>query len=656
MFIIEVIPIAKGIGVDTLSYFTSKEVHIGAIVNIPLRKKITQGIVVSIKLVEDLKSEIKNADFSLRKLDIVKSNSFFSKEFIDMVRQTSDYYATHMGSVLDSLVPDYILKNIGKLKFEKQGDSKESEHKIESEHKTGFEDGVNRVVHEKYAVQGDDEERYGTWKSLIRQEFAKKCSIFFLFPTTEEAEYAFSILEKGVEGYAFILHSSLQKKFIDSWNDIIKEPHPVVIIATAGFLSFSRKDIKTIVIERENSKSYKIPRRPFLDIRYVAELLSERMGIRLFLADNFLRLETLWRQSQGEIASASPFKFRSLSTARDILVDMRKEIHHKETQGYESSKLDFKIFSDEVERLIFRTKEKSEHMIILTTRRGLSPSTVCGDCQNIVTCNNCSAPIIFHKTRDDEKGFFLCHYCGERRSSEEYCKACGSWKLQTLGIGIDLVEEVIKNKFPGISLFRIDSDTIHDDKSAHAIIQKYKTKPGSILLGTEMVLQYIHDKAENSVIISLDSLFSLPDFRMSDKIFSMILRMRTIAVRDFIVQTRKANEKVFEYGMKGNLSDFYRHTIEERKKFNYPPFFVLIKITLEGKKDDIVKEMEEIQTCLEPYEVNVFPAFTHTVKGNFVLHGLIRIEKEKWPNTILVKKIRNLSPSATIKVDPESLL
>ena len=59
MFIIEVIPIVKSIGVDTLSYFTSKEVPIGAIVNIPLRKKMVQGIVTSVRLAESLKCEIR---------------------------------------------------------------------------------------------------------------------------------------------------------------------------------------------------------------------------------------------------------------------------------------------------------------------------------------------------------------------------------------------------------------------------------------------------------------------------------------------------------------------------------------------------------------------------------------------------------------------
>jgi primosomal protein N' len=634
MFVIEVIPIAKSVGVDTLSYFTAQEVPLGAIVSVPLRKKLVQGIVTDVKPAADLKSEIKNSAFALKKLDKVKSAEFFSATFMKTVDAAALYYATSSGSILDILAPEYILKNVGKLKKPPKEIGKDGQ----------------KISQEKYIVQGDDEERYSTWKSLIRQEFAKKKSLYFLFPTIEEATYAFGLLEKGIEGYAFLLHGSLPpKKIVETWNGVLKEKHPVVVIATGGFLSLPRADLETIVVERESSRFYKIPRRPFLDVRHIAEILAEKKGMRIFLADNFLRLETLYRHDEGELVEASPFKFRSLSTARDTLIDMR-EIKNQ-------NRVSFKILSPEVENLLTRTKDGSERLLILATRRGIAPSTVCGDCQNIVTCNTCSAPVTLHSGKnDDAKNYFLCHRCGERRSAEEYCKVCGSWKLGTIGIGIDLVEEKIRDKYPDISLFRIDSDTTPDEKAIHKMLEKFTAKPGSILLGTEMMLPYVHEKVENSAVISLDSLFSLPDFRIQEKILNMLITLRAHTTRDFVVQTRKADEKVFEYGLKGNTSDFYRSAIVERQKFNYPPFSTLIKLTLEGKKDEIVTTMEEVQTMLEPYEVDVFPAFTYTVKGNHILHGLIRLPRDQWVDESLVQKLKSLPPSVSIKVDPESLL
>ncbi len=647
MFIIETIPIAKTIGIKSLSYFTDQEVSIGAIVDIPLRNKIVKGIVISIKPAIDMKSEIKKSSFALKKLGKIKAMNFFSNSFMETVAYIADYYASNIGSVMNTIVPDYILKNIEKLKINK---------KVEKINPNLIEEKEKK---EKYAIQGDEEERYGNWKSLIRQEFARRKSIFFLFPTIEEAEYAFSILEKGIEGYAFLLHGSLgDKKIVETWNDIMRDKHPIIVIATGAFLSIPREDIESIVIERESNRVYRGIGRPYMDIRHFAEILAEKRGIKVFFSDNFLRLETLNRKNKGEIIEGTLFKWRSLSTGKDTLVDMRQYIVKKsEETGQEISS--FKIISPEVEALIRRTKDKSERMIIFGLRKGLAPSTVCADCQNIVLCNKCSLPVVIHKVKNEkgeEKNVFMCHRCGERRSTEEYCKICGSWRLATFGIGIDLIEEKIKDKFKDIEIFRIDGENTPNDKSIKSIIQKYRNKPGSILLGGEMMLQYMHDKVENTAIISLDSLFSIPDFRIQEKILQILIKLRSLTSRDFIIQTRKSDEKVFEYGLKGNTNDFYKDTIIEREKFHYPPFTTLIKLTLEGNKDNIVKEMEIAQNILDPYEVEVFPAFTHTVKGKYVLHGLIRLQNNKWIDRALLEKLNSLSPIVSIRVDPEHLL
>lgn len=631
MFIIEVIPISKSVKVDTLSYFTSRELTIGSIVTVPLRSKNISAIVISIRNAEDIKSEIKNASFALKKLDKVKSKEFFGEEFMEMVNDLARYNATSIGSIISTLVPEYLLKNINKLKIE----DKDKRTRTKT-----------NTVKEKFAVQGDDEERYGEWKSLIRQEFAKKKSILFINPTIEDAEHSFELLEKGIEGYAFLLHGSLDsKKIVETWNNIIDEDHPVVIITTGAFLSIYRSDIETIVLDKESNRAYKIQKRPYLDIRNAVEILANKFNAKIFFADNFLRIETLYRETEGEIVQSSPFKFRSLSTATDYLIDMKVK------RGIDTK---FQILSREIQELILKSKNNSEQMIILATRRGVSPTTVCGDCQTIVNCNKCSSPVVLHKSND--KSFFMCHRCGDRRSAEEYCKTCNSWRLVTIGIGIDMVSEEIKDKFPDSNILKLDSDSVKTPKIAKSIIQKFKSHPGSILIGTEMMLQYLHDKVDNSAIISLDSLFALPDFRIQEKILYMLIRIRALTTKNYLVQTRKAEEKVFEYGLKGNMSDFYRNTIDERKRFNYPPFTKLIKITLEGKKEDIIKEMEQAQNILDPYEVEIFPAFTHTVKGNFVLHGLIRINNNGWPKSDLIDKIKQLSPAVTVKVDPDSLL
>ena len=72
MNIISVIPVARGITKDTLSYFTKENVPLGSIVSIPLRSKTAHGLVIEVREVRDAKSEIKNLPYNLKKTKIKK--------------------------------------------------------------------------------------------------------------------------------------------------------------------------------------------------------------------------------------------------------------------------------------------------------------------------------------------------------------------------------------------------------------------------------------------------------------------------------------------------------------------------------------------------------------------------------------------------------
>lgn len=664
MNLITVIPLTRSKVAETLTYFTAADVPLGAIVSVPLRSKQIHAIVLESRPAEDLKTEIKKAPYEIRKLARVRASAFFPVAFMETARRLSDQYATTPGAIIQALVSETLLENANKLPppLPPQND-------LWNETRTGL--SHNRNASEIHLIQGDDTDRLSSWRSMIRQEFARKKSIALYVPTIEDARSLFNSLEKGIEGYIFTLHHGLPpKKIVENWKTIAETDHPVVIIATGAFILLPRADISSVIIERENSRGWIGQKTPYLDIRHAIEEYSRDSGHSFYIADSMLRTETLHRlehaPARTHIMEGSPFKWRSISLAKDILVDMRnkeeggksKEVRNtSDENSAEKEQPRFRVLSPELEDLIQKNREDNSHLFILASRRGLSPSTVCADCQSIVTCNKCSAPVVLHTSKDTGKNFFMCHKCGERRTAREVCTYCGSWRLTPLGIGIDRVAEDIRALAPDVDLFKIDADSTKTDKQVSDILTKWQSKPGSILLGTEMTLVHLSDRTiEHVAIASLDSLLALPDFRIQEKIMYLLVRLRSIASRTFLVQTRRAEEKIFEYGLKGNLSDFFRSTLAERAQFGYPPFGTLIKVTLEGKKDQIAARMGEIRAHLEPHELDIFPAFTATVRGNSVIHGLIKIEIGKWPDIELITRLRDLPPGVSVKVNPESLL
>jgi len=287
-------------------------------------------------------------------------------------------------------------------------------------------------------------------------------------------------------------------------------------------------------------------------------------------------------------------------------------------------------------------------------RRGLFPSTVCGDCGTLVKCNACGAPTVLHKASTEN--FFLCHRCGEHRSAMEKCVNCQSWRLSTFGIGIEGVEEELKTKFPNLKIFKVDSDSASTHKKAMDTMAKFYTSPGSVLLGTEMALLYLKEIIANTAVVSIDSFFSIPDFRVNEKVMNILLKIRSSTSRNFLVQTRDIEQEILKYATQGNLADFYRDEIKEREMLFYPPFSTPIKITLQGDKRAVLAGMEQLQKDMQPYEVDIFPAFIPIQRGKFSMHGLIKIKTNEWVDEILLNKLRSLSPQYTVNIDPESLL
>ena len=633
MKLIEVIPISRGIPKESLNYFSSVAVPVGSVVKVPLRKKIIPAIVVSERDVEEAKSDIKNSSFPLRKIEKAKFAKFLTSDFVEAGRETAKYFAGSTGSVLFSLVPKVLLENVEKIKIHKieEAENKKTQH------------------HEKYVVQATDEERYANYKSLIREEFAKNLSVFFCLPTIQDIKKATEKLQKGIEKYTYILHGSLnEKEIIETVKKILAETHPVLIIGTGGFLSIPRSDLGTLIIDRENSRAYKNQGRPYLDIRYFAEKYAEQAKIKLVFGDLLLRTETIWRFKNGELVEISPLKFRSLSTMTEEIIEM-KEISENSLE-----KKKFRVISDRLEGLIKKNIENNEHLFIFVGKRGLSPSVVCADCGTIVACRTCGAHTVLHKA--SEENFFLCHKCGERRSALEKCAKCDSWKLTTLGIGSELIEQMLLEKFPNQKIFKLDSDSSPTHKKASQIIEKFYASPQGILIGTEMALLYLTEKIENSAVVSMDSFFSIPDYRINERVLNILLKIRSITDRNFIIQTRDSSQKVFDYASKGNLIDFYKDEIYMREKLGYPPFSVLIKIIIAGTKNEVLQSVEYLQKELTPFEINVFPAFIPGAKGKYAVNGIVKIPKKDWPNEKILGVLKTLPPNFSVNIDPESLL
>ncbi len=651
MYIATVIPIQKGLQKDYLSYFSAALIPLGTIVTIPIRSKTVEAIIVSVEDARDLKSDLKNAEYQLKKIIGVKGPSPFTSHFFTACERLKEYNVANTGSIINSFFPRAFMENIQELKSEKQ-------ELIPMEH-------TENIKHEKLIFQAVREDRMSWYRTMVREAFAKKQSVFITVPTRYDIDQWKAALIKGIEQYVFAFHSDMPKKsLIATYNKAVSETHPILIIGTGMFLSIPRTDIRTIIVEHESSDSYKQWGRPYADTRTFAEVLSSLQKSKIIFADTLLRPETLYRHEEGNLGEVAPPLFRLPQVERQLVVDMKEET---DTTG----KKKFTVFSEKAKNMLTYAQEHNESVFLFTIRKGLAGVTVCNDCAHTLLCPDCSTPIVLYGSKqrtaikNTETRIFMCNKCGRKETTETRCPNCTSWNLTPLGIGTDRVYEETKTLFPKATIIQIDKEATPSDGAARKAIELFYKTPGSILIGTEMAFSYLREKITHSALISLDGLLSIPSFNITQKILHCIEKLHAITERTVILQTRLLENPILKYITSGNVLPLYREDLNERRAFGYPPFKRLIKITFSGNARDTEKARNYLEKILAPYDPQIFSAFISKVKGEYITNTVIKVapalwpiptSQEKNPSRELYEHLALLPPSFAINVDPEDLL
>jgi len=602
--------------------------------------------VVDVADLSEVKADVKSSNFNLRKINRVKGPSIFTKEFFNATKEAKKYFLGTQGQILYSLTPDFILEEYEKISKVKENETKSTK--------------TTSSKYEKLVFQAPFEDRLIYYKTFIRESFAQKKSIFICLPTIHELNAFADALKRGVENYTYIFHSGIPtKEQIIRYNKMLKEPHPILVIATGTYLFIPRRDIDVYILERESSPGHKSINRPFVDIRTFLEIYSKIRGTKLIYADSLLRTETIWRHSEGEFGEVMPLGFRVEPIIDSPIINMAED-----SSG---NKRKFSVLSNEAIETIRNNLEHKKHTFLFALRKGLATITTCRDCETVVLCDKCNSPLILHtKPRTDgpEQRVFNCPNCNIEKNPHMVCRICGSWHLVPMGIGTELVTKEVEKEFPDAPIYRIDKDSVKTPKQALILMSEFY-KEGGILVGTEMALFHLTERVESVVVVSFDSLFNLPSFRMHEKIVQLLIILGSYSEKKIIVQTRFAESNILQPLVSGNLINFYREEITMREQFQYPPFVTLIKLTYSGKQDDVDIARAFILEHLTDYKPKVFRAM-RTKAGLVSINVALKVPRILWlipsiklGGTIdqtLHSLLSALPPSWTVQVDPEDLV
>ncbi|MCM1370192.1 MAG: primosomal protein N' [Candidatus Amulumruptor caecigallinarius] len=414
---------------------------------------------------------------------------------------------------------------------------------------------------------------------LISRALADGNQVLYLVPEISLTTQLTDRLRKVFGNKLIVYHSRFSdNERVDIWKRMLDSSEPVVVLGARSsvFLPFSR--IGLVIVDEEHESSFKqYDPAPRYNARDSAIMLAMMHGAKVMLGSATPSVETYYKATTGKYGLVElQNRYQGTSLPEVEIVDMREQRKKKLNNG---------ILSSSLTKSVRDTIKTGKQAILFQNRRGFAPVVVCNQCGWTPKCENCDVSPVYHK----HIGLLKCHYCGTSHTLPAICPACGQNSIEIYGYGTERVAEEIARIFPEAGISRMDLDTTRNKDSYQEIIEKFADRNTDILVGTQMVTKGLDFENVTTVgVINADTLLNFPDFRSNERAFNMLEQVSGRAGRrteegKVLIQTTSPQDDVLKFVKTHNYKGFYKSEIEEREKYNYPPFSKVINIYLRNK-------------------------------------------------------------------------
>ncbi len=631
MYVIGVIPLIKATQLESLSYFSSVDYKIGTFLSVPVRGKNHPAIVLSSRPASEIKSTLKSATFTLRKLPEQKNLRTVPDSLLETTAQLSLTYPVTSGAILFQLLPSDIKD--GTYQYLPSSSFKQKEDTT------------------PWVYTAKRSERYIQYRSHIRSILARRGSVLFVVPTSADVSYASKHLSQGIEDRVVIFSTNQTKKAReDAYQAHEDTSIAKLIITTPTHAYLDRADLLSIIVDNSASDFYRTHNRPYLDHRDALTTYAQKSGRSIILGDIVPRTEEEYRR-RTETYNTYETETKSISFNCPLSI-----VEQKDRSTPDSP---FQLFSPTLKRRIENVLEAKGHIFLYSARRGMAPVVTCIDCGFIFRCPDSLTPYSLIKTvskNGNEERWFVSSTSGKRVRASDTCEACGSWRLRTRGIGIQQVFDECRTLFPKPDIFILDRETATTNLKAEKIIKEFFDKRSSILIGTPFALPYLTLKGVDlSAVMSLDAARSTPTWRADENLFRLLFLLREVSEQEVILQTRTPTDNLLQNASSGRLDSFFDEEISLRASLDYPPFNTFVLITYSGDSNTLNSVEPAINKLLGGLTTPSFYNNPNNNEKSNLRHALIKIQDGQ-DHSEIINRLRKLPPFLKIEVNPPRIV
>lgn len=351
-----------------------------------------------------------------------------------------------------------------------------------------------------------------------------------------------------------------------------------IVVGTRSAIFSPLENIGLVIIDEEQEHTYRSESAPRYSAHEVARQRAAENGALLLLASATPSTESYYAAQHGRTQLVCLTKrYGGNPLPKVQIVDMRAELASGNPRE----------ISLAMEDAIRHNLEAGKQTILLLNRRGYQTVAQCEDCREVLKCQKCSVPMVYHKSAHK----LLCHYCGSQLDPPPArCPACGG-KLQYRGFGTQKAEEELAKLFPEARILRMDQDTTAAKDAHEKLLAKFARHEYDIMVGTQMVAKGLDFEDVTLVgVLGIDSLLFAQGFRAYETVFSLVTQVvgRSGRAKDpgfAIIQTTDPDNPVLNLAAAQDYDAFFEQEIAYRKLGLYPPFCGLCVVGFAGPKE-----------------------------------------------------------------------
>lgn len=356
-----------------------------------------------------------------------------------------------------------------------------------------------------------------------------------------------------------------------------------IVVGTRSAVFAPLPDIGLVIIDEEQEHTYHSESAPRYSAHEVAKKRVMFHHALLLLASATPSTESYYAAKTGRYHLVElKERYRQMPLPAVELVDMRAELAAGQAGAISSI----------LAREIAQNLKDGHQTILLLNRRGYQTVGMCTSCAEVIKCDACSVPMVYHKA--DNK--LLCHYCGNVISPvPNTCPKCGE-KIKYTGFGTQRVEEELAEKFPSARVLRMDADSTSRKNAHEMMLKQFADGKYDIMLGTQMVAKGLDfEKVTLVGVLGIDQLLFAQGYKAFENVFSLVTQVvgrggRANVPGRAIIQTVDPEHPVLNLAAKQDYISFYEQEIGFRQLNLYPPFCTICMIGFSGDTQEQTQE------------------------------------------------------------------